>query len=201
MGSLSSATNTDLAQPAMETKIDATDTISVECKNNPLLASYQQQIQEEKVIMQEALLKLAQHADHTLDPTILDIGTRGGNTDYIDFIRPHEMKSCIMYGTDYAHRQFVSFLLHFESIQNDEKSFDNVVTLFKRYTDAERWTYAISHGKPRIDVFETATDKMEFLTKIAILCSGRHVTITSGYDYRPEWNVTLQKAIAAISDK
>ena len=181
------------------------DLISFECKHNSLFSFYQEEMDKDKLIdMQDALLKIVQHADANLKPLNLDIGDRSGTTDYIDFIRPNEMKSCIMFGTDNFQRSFVSFLLHFEPIiqpnlrneaNDDRQAFDNVITLFKRYTNAERWTHAISHGtEERPEISESATDKLEFLVKAAILSSGRNLTLTHhGYEYIPVWNVTLKK--------
>ena len=93
----------------------ASDAISLECKNNSLLTFYRDKInQNQPFDMQEALLKIVRNADVKLIPSTLDIGERGGTTDYIDFIRPNEMKSSVMYGIDYLQRPFVSYLLHFE---------------------------------------------------------------------------------------
>jgi hypothetical protein len=191
-----------------ESNQQPTDIVSEECITNHVLAAYCAQINKlnlglkpDKVFdMQDALLTLAKNADANLHPIQLDINERQGSTDYIDFIKPEEMLSCIMYGRDYAERPFFSLLLHFEPIPETGKTtektgFDNVITLFKRYTDHERWTHAISHGKQRVEIFESATDKIEMLAKTAILCSGRSLVVTYGYDYVPTWTVSLQKQV------
>jgi hypothetical protein len=92
---------------------------------------------ESLVPVQDTILRLAQ--DQGYNPSILDLGDRQGDTDYIDFVSPEEMTSSIMYGTDCHQRPFVSLLLERTPQPETQTQTDAqpqfVITAFQRYRD------------------------------------------------------------------
>lgn len=64
------------------------------------------------------------------DIPVLDLGNRGGSTDYIDFVSPREMTAPLMQGVDKFNRRFMSFHIATKDGAN------GVITAFQRYTDS-----------------------------------------------------------------
>lgn len=64
---------------------------------------------------------------------ILDIGTRVGHTQYIDFIKATELTSTVMRGRDVYNRPFITLRYKYDEHQN-------IATIFQRYTnDPNLW--------------------------------------------------------------
>jgi hypothetical protein len=85
----------------------------------------EEQIEEKQVLIQKLF---------SLDFPLLDIGKRNGNTGYLDFIKPDELKTNnVVKGIDFCSRPFITFKATIE-FQNGEK-LKTFTTFFKRYTD------------------------------------------------------------------
>jgi hypothetical protein len=85
---------------------------------------------------------------------VLDINTRAGHTDYIDFITPEDMSHSVMRGTDFYGRPFLAVKINCEqSLKTEEedteedhkctKRYEVVGTFFQRYTDSHS---AVAYG-------------------------------------------------------
>jgi len=66
------------------------------------------------------------------DIPVLDLGNRGGSTDYIDFLSSDEMTAPIMQGIDKFNRRFMSFNI----VSQDGGR--GVITAFQRYTNSDK---------------------------------------------------------------
>lgn len=76
---------------------------------------------------------------------ILDIGNRQGSTDYIDFIRDHELTSPIMRGVDIFKRRFIILRMFING-----KKFTQ--TFFQRYSNNEKlWMGDCNHINGLLD--------------------------------------------------
>ncbi len=75
---------------------------------------------------------------------VLDIGTRTGDTGYLDFLRPSDLSQSIMRGADRLGRPFIALKLRSNRPVDQGREF--VVTFFQRYTDDDgRWTWGTTH--------------------------------------------------------
>ena len=76
-----------------------------------------------------------------LDVHVLDIGSREGFTDYIDFIREDELTHPIMKGCDKYGRYFVvvKFIVSVETKNKKKEIRKFVQTFFQRYTGSRCW--------------------------------------------------------------
>lgn len=85
---------------------------------------------------------------------ILDLGDRGGHTDYIDFVMPEEMTSPIMKFTDKFRRPGLIFRLKGKSddkiiIHNTAINIKDICTtlaIFKRYTESYNTVWSFGWG-------------------------------------------------------
>ncbi len=64
----------------------------------------------------------------------LDVNTRMGRTDYIDFITPEDMTHNVMRGRDYYNRPFLAIKVNVQE-ESGEK-YEAVGTFFQRYSDS-----------------------------------------------------------------
>jgi hypothetical protein len=71
---------------------------------------------------------------------VLDIGQRTGSTDYIDFVRSHEMRYEVMIGRDIFKRSFVCV-----------RHPTGVLTFFQRYSDIPYYFTTGGQYPPGID--------------------------------------------------
>lgn len=69
---------------------------------------------------------------------VLDIGERMGDTGYIDFINPGEMKAPIMRGRDMNGREF--FTLRVQQTLANGRVWEMCQTFFQRYTHLANWS-------------------------------------------------------------
>lgn len=67
---------------------------------------------------------------------IIDIGDREGETGYIDFIKPKEMQSPIMRGTDKYNRKFFTI-----RAKHKKSNRFYTQTFFRRYVCQNKWSY------------------------------------------------------------
>lgn len=75
---------------------------------------------------------------------VLDIGTRTGDTGYLDFLRVNDLPHPVMRGMDKLGRPFIALKLRSNLPKDRGREF--VVTFFQRYTDdAGRWTWGTTH--------------------------------------------------------
>lgn len=100
----------------------------------------------------------------------LDLQSRAGSSDYIDFITPEEMSSSVMVGKDYCNRKFVC-------IRGLLGTTPFCQTFFQRYTDIrDFWMGAGHHGLFMETSGGMETSQHEFICK---LLNNRTVTLTS----------------------
>ena len=79
----------------------------------------------------------------------LEIGERGGETGYIDFIKPSEVKYPIVQGVDKFNRPF--FCIHLKGLKG-EKEITFFQTFFQRYSDNnDLWHGAGHYGTQPIE--------------------------------------------------
>lgn len=67
----------------------------------------------------------------------LDLGGREGPTGYIDFVRPSDLSSPVMKGTDTHGRPFISLLLEYTNRHGEVSTC--VETIFRRYVTGSVW--------------------------------------------------------------
>jgi hypothetical protein len=70
---------------------------------------------------------------------ILNLGNRGGHTDYIDFISVREMKSSVMKFIDKFNRS--GFVLYLRCKHSDYIDRKVTLAIFQRYTNGGKWTF------------------------------------------------------------
>jgi hypothetical protein len=68
------------------------------------------------------------------DLPVLDLGLRGGMTDYIDFLVPEDVPQPLMKGKDKFHRPFIALKIRDQTSQSTR-----VLTLFQRYSNSDTW--------------------------------------------------------------
>lgn len=91
---------------------------------------------------------------------ILDIGGKGGHSDYIDFTSANDVNAPIMCGVDKYRRPFVTL----RTLNRNDGSI-SVHTLFQRYTDDESpWCCGTFYHR-LLDTCIRATDR-EFLSRL-----------------------------------
>jgi hypothetical protein len=79
-----------------------------------------------------------------LNVPILDIGNKNGVTDYLDFIKPEELKSNnIVKGRDISSRPFIVFKAEFEYPNGIKKK--TFTTFFQRYSDNDLLWHSCGH--------------------------------------------------------
>ena len=83
---------------------------------------------------------------------ILDIGNKQGFTDYIDFIKPDEVKYPVMQGIDCFRRKFIVLKM----IVNKKQFFQ---TFFQRYTNGSSWMGCGHYGRNLIDTSGNMSDE------------------------------------------
>lgn len=87
-----------------------------------------------------------------LNVPVLDIKTRQGWTDYIDFIKPDELTSTIMKGVDKFGRPFL--VVKGKGISGDNSDTEIFQTFFQRYQNNQSLWMGCGHYG--INFFETA---------------------------------------------
>jgi hypothetical protein len=111
---------------------------------------------------------------------VLDLGGRGGTTDYIDFLKPEELAAPVMIGTDAWRRKFVAFRLKVEGKR------DMVMTLFERYSDDHSTWSCGTRGDRRIcdQLVGSGHCRPETMDNMHALLKDRSLALT-------EWTLTL----------
>jgi len=73
---------------------------------------------------------------------VLDVGTRNGPTDYIDYLTIADLTAPVMKGVDRFRRPFIAMKLSAVSDHVENEVYEFVGTFFQRYTDDEvNWAY------------------------------------------------------------
>ena len=92
--------------------------------------------------------------------TLLNLGDKRGNTDYIDFVSVEDVSAPIMYGIDICKRPFVTL-----RVINRETGKMSVHTIFQRYTDSVRpWCCGTAYQRI-VDTCLRDSEK-EFLSRL-----------------------------------
>ncbi len=109
---------------------------------------------------------------------VLNIGTREGFTDYIDFICPDEMTADLMQGQDVNGRMFVSARMQYretrvraideeETVEKPAKTHSCVVTIFERYRDPPNLLAIGTNSFPNYFGFDSRVRSDEHLMFLA----------------------------------
>jgi hypothetical protein len=85
---------------------------------------------------------------------ILDLQGRMGDTDYIDFLEPADLKEPLMKGFDKYKRPFLAI-----KMKDNQDDHIFITTIFQRYKDNERWTW-ISEGGLRSRLEDYVEEKL-----------------------------------------
>ena len=118
------------------------------------------------------------------DKHVLDLGFRGGSTDYIDFIQYKEVIQPVMRGTDMFKRSFIVVKM---IIDNQEI----MQTFFQRYTEGQIW---MGCGHATLNLIETSCGMSKTqLTLIEDIINNKEVIITD--DHRPYINRFIGKKV------
>ena len=113
------------------------------------------------------------------DVPILDIGTRTGHTDYIDFIKLDEVRYPVMKGTDLYNRPFV--VVKFMVIRNGKHELQ-METFFQRYTIGDSLIQGCGHATSNLLRTEGGMTNTQ-IDLVNDVINGKTVTLTA--DHRP----------------
>jgi len=123
---------------------------------------------------------------------VLDLGNRGGSTDYIDFIRAEEMEFPVMRGVDKFRRPFIAIKVNCVDSALEKQM---VGTIFQRYTDNDvNWAYGTCYEQNIIywDSRLRLEDYRNLETRLKKLFSGGSV---KSVDFWPKDNAPVDTRV------
>ncbi len=123
---------------------------------------------------------------------VLDVGTRNGRTDYIDYIDPSELTSVVMRGTDKFKRPFIVIKVTGHSISGEDTRV-YYETFFQRYSDDNSlWMGAYCGGPEFMDT--TGGMKFEQFQLLIDLLEGKTINYNHYRNYEVVMNYSLAQS-------